>query len=333
MKRGLITFLSLWILALSSPLAAEELVIYSGRSDKFIKPAIKQFTQKTGIKVVLHTGSSTALLNKLKLEGKRTSADLYISNDAGNLQKGSELNLFVPMEAKKVAVIPANFRAKDNSWVGLSARARVLVVSTRDKSADFVKSVFDLADPRLKGKLAITHSSNESYIAGATVYLRATGSKAVKSWLSGMKSNVGTSVYNKHSKIVKAVASGRKAIGLVNHYYIYRHLAKKPDAAIRIVMPDQGKAGMGVAWNVAGVAIVKYSSKRKAAEQLVAFMISEAGQKQFTEVNREYPTRPGVPAAANVPKRSSYKIADIPMSELGEYRDATLDIIEAVGMP
>ena len=337
MKRGLISFLSLWIMLTSTlasgQLTAEELVVYSGRSDKFIKPVIKEFTAKTGIKVTLHSGSSTSLLNKLKLEGKRTSADLYISNDAGNLQKGSELNLFQPVDAKLVEVIPANLRAKDNSWIGLSARARVLVVSTKDKSLDFVKSVFDLADPSLKGKLAITHSSNGSYIAGVTVYLRSTDSKKVKSWLAGMKSNVGVSVFNKHSKIVKAVADGRKSIGLVNHYYIYRHLAKHPDAPIKIVMPDQGKNGMGVAWNVAGVAVVKHSSKKKAASQLIEYMVSEAGQKLFAEVNREYPARSGVSAAAVVPKRSSYKIADVPMTELGQYRNATLDIIEAVGMP
>lgn len=333
MKRAITALFALWMAAFSSQLFAEELIVYSGRSDKFIKPVIKAFTKQTGIKVVLHTGSSTALLNKLNLEAERTKADLYISNDAGNLQKGTEFKLFQPMDDKMVKVIPANFRAKDNSWVGLSARARVLVVSTKDKSADFVKSVFDLADPRLKGKLGITHSSNESYIAGVTVYLRANNEKVIKSWLNGMKTNVGSSVFNKHSKIVKAVANGRKSIGLVNHYYIYRHLAKHPDASIKVVLPDQRKDDMGVAWNVAGVAIVKHSSKKKAAQQLVEFMVSEAGQKLFAEVNQEYPTRPGVPAADKVPTRASYKVADVPMTDLGEYRSATLDIIEAVGMP
>jgi iron(III) transport system substrate-binding protein len=333
MKRGVLTLFTLWMMTVASQAVAEELVVFSGRSDKFIKPVAKEFTKKTGIKVVLHAGSSTALLNKLKLEGKRATADLYISNDAGTLQKGSELNLFQAIDAKLIGVIPQNYRAKDNTWVGLSARARVLVVSTKDKSADFVTSVFDLADPKLKGKLAITHSSNESYIAGATVYLRATNADKVKSWLTGIKDNVGTSVFNKHSKIVKAVADGRKSIGLVNHYYIYRHLAKHPDAPIKIVLPDQGKEGMGVAWNVAGAAIVKNSSRTEAARKLIEFMVSEAGQKLFAEVNREYPTRPGVPAAENVPKLSSYKVANVPMSDLGEYRNATLDIIESVGMP
>lgn len=334
MKRpGFIVFL-LSILSLLPGLSlAEGLVVYSGRSDKFVKPVVKAFTEKTGIPVTLHVGSSTALLNKLKLEGPRTTADVYISNDAGNLQKGSDFGLFQAMPAELVAEIPQNYRAADNSWVGLSARARVLVVSTRDHSADFVKSVFDLADPRLKGKLGITHSSNESYIAGVTVYLRATNEQKVKTWLQGMKANVDGSVFNKHSKIVKAVANGKKSIGLVNHYYIFRHLDKHPDAAIKIVMPDQGEKGMGVAWNVAGAALTARQKNSEAARKFIAFMVSAEGQKLFAEVNREYPTRKGVAAASMVPSRSSYKVADVPMSDLGKYRNATLDLIESVGMP
>ena len=90
---------------------------------------------------------------------------------------------------------------------------------------------------------------------------------------------------------------------------------------------------MDTASRNAGVAITKHTKKSKAANKLVEFFVSEAGQKQFAEVNREYPARPGVPAASNVPKLSSYKVADVPMSDLGKYRNATLDIIEAVGMP
>jgi len=312
---------------------AASLVVYSGRKDKFIKPAVAEFTKETGIKVLLHSGSSTSLLNKLKLEGENTSADLYISNDAGNLEKGKVMNLFAPVSAELVKAIPQNLRAEDNSWIGLSARARVLVVSTKDKSVGFVKSVFDLADPRLKGKLGITHSGNESYIAGVTVYMESVGKKKTREWLAGMKENVDGKVFNKHSKIVKAVAKGKRSVGLVNHYYIYRHLAKYPNAAIRIVLPDQGDKGMGVAWNVAGIAMTKHTQNKSAAERFIGFLISKKGQSLFTKVNREYPTRAGVAAAAEIPKAGSYKVAPVAMSVLGQQRNATLDLIESVGMP
>lgn len=313
--------------------AADELIVYSGRSDKFIKPVIKKFTEKTGIKVILHSAKSTALINKLRLESEHTKADLFISNDAGNLQIGSDQNLFMAMPDKTTAIIPDNFRAADNTWVGLSARARVLVINTNAKNIDFVDSVFDLANPKLKNRLGITNSTNGSYIAGVTVYMLAAGRSATKDWLAGMKSNVGSAVFNKHSKIVKAVAKGKKDVGLVNHYYIYRHLAKHPNAPIRIVLPDQKDNQIGIAWNVAGIAISKYTKHKENAIKLVEFLVSETGQKLFAETNREYPTRPNIASAPEIPPVSSFKVARVPMYELGKKRNATIDLIEEAGMP
>ena len=321
------------ILTSSLAWASDELVIYSGRKDKFVEPAVEKFTEQTGIKVVLHSGESTALLNKMQIEEGRTQADLFISNDAGNLQKGSEMGLFSAMPGNLINEVPENLRSSNNEWTGLSARARVLVVNTNAKDLDWLTSVFDLANPRLKGRLGLTHSANESYIAGATVYMEAAGKKKTASWLEGMKANVNGEVFSKHSKIVKAVASGRRDVGLVNHYYIYRHLAKHADAPIKIVLPDQGEGGIGVAWNVAGIAISKHSSNQIAAQRFVKFLVSESGQKTFAEMNSEYPVRPGIAAAKAVPAVGSYKVANVPMLELGRKRDATIDLIESIGMP
>ena len=312
--------------------AAETLIIYSGRSDKFVKPVVEAFTRDTGIEVVLHSAKSTELLNKLRLEGERTTADLYLSNDAGNLQKGTDLGLFRALPESMVSVIAPGMRAQDNSWVGLSARARVLVVNSQAEGLDAIQSVFDLAEPALKDRLAITNSANGSFIAGVTVYMLKAGEEKTRGWLEGIKANAGDRVYAKHSKIVADVAAGRKDIGLVNHYYIYRHLAKQPDAPIEIRLPDQQDGGMGVAWNVAGIAVSKHSDN-PAAVQLVEYLLSEAGQRMFAEENSEYPVRTGVPAASAVPAAGSYRVADVPMADLGTHRDATLDLLESVGMP
>lgn len=323
------------ITAMSPAQAAQPdfLVIYSGRSDKFVKPVIEKFTSETGIKVILHSAKSTELINKLRIEGKRTEADLLISNDAGNLQVGSDFGLFSPLSDALVKDIDPQYRAPDNTWIGLSARARVLVVNkARADELGYVKSVMDLADPRLKGKLAITNSANGSFIAGVTVYQELLGDERVLSWLKGMKVNSEGKVYNKHSKVVKDVAAGKKDIGLVNHYYIYRHLDKNPDAPIQILLPDQGEKGMGIAWNVAGIAIVKHSKKKALAEKLVSYLVSEKGQYTFANINREYPTRKGVSAAKEVPETGSFKVAKVPMFELGRKRNKTLDLIEEAGM-
>jgi len=293
----LLIFLFPFILVLTQSttlFASESLVIYSGRSDKFVKPVIEEFTRQTGIHVTLHSGKSTALLNKLKVEGNRTDADLFLSNDAGTLQRGSDLGLFRFMGEKIISAVSPALRAPDNTWVGLSARARVLVVNTQGPWANKKLSVFDLAKPEFKDKLGITNSTNGSYIAGVTVYMESAGKEKTRQWLEGMKANVDSKVFNKHSKIVKAVARGKKQVGLVKS---------------------------------------KYSKKSDAAKKLVAFLISKAGQKQFAETNREYPTRKRVEAHADVPAAGSYKIANTPMAVLGKQRNETIDLIEKVGMP
>lgn len=334
MKRFIALVTACCALGLAAPVYAEEtLVIYSGRSDKFVKPAVDEFSKRTGIKIILHNAKSTALLNKLRVEKDRTEADLFLSNDAGNLQTGSQLGLFQPINETLISVIDPKLRAPDHTWVGLSARARVLVVNNNSKEAATVKSVFDLADKRFKDRLAITDSTNESYIAGVTVYMEAAGEARTRKWLKGMKRNVNGKVFAKHSKIVQAVAAGKKDVGLVNHYYIYRHLAKEPNAPIRIVLPDQGDKGIGVAWNVAGIAISKYSKNRELAEKFIGFLVSEEGQKMFAGANREYPTRKGVKASPEVPAAGSYKVANVPMYQLFKQRTHTIDLIESVGMP
>jgi len=312
--------------------ADDELVVYSGRSDKFVKPVIKEFTKETGIKVILHSAKSTALLNKLKVEGERTHADLYLSNDAGNLQLGGQMGLFQPLPKNVVEVIDPTLRAADGSWVGLSARARVLVANT-DVDASFVKSVFDLADPRLKDRIAVTHSGNGSFIAGVTVYMEAAGVEKTREWLKGVKENAAGRTFDKHSKVVNAVASGKRAVGLVNHYYIYRHLDEKPNAPLKVIVPDQGEGEMGVAWNVAGIAISKHTQKSAEAVKFVEYLVSEKGQQLFAEVNREYPARKGVASAIEIPAADSIRAAGVRMETLGKQRNATIDLLEAVGMP
>jgi len=320
---------------LASPLHAadDELIIYSGRSDKFVRPVMDRFTEKTGIKVILHSSSATSLLNKLRLEGPRTQADAFLSNDAGSLQIGEEMGFFGEISPDIADVIKPTLRSPNARWLGLSARARVLVVNKNSPQANTIKSVFDLAAPQLKGRLGITNSSNESFIAGATVYQLAAGEEKTRAWLQGIKDNSNGQVFNKHSKIVAAVASGKLDVGLVNHYYIYRHLDEHPQAPIRIVMPDQQASGIGLAWNVAGIAISKYSNKRVQLEKLLTFLVSREGQQLFSEVNREYPARTDVKTALAIPALNTLKIADVPMYKLGQMRNHTLDLIEAVGMP
>ena len=164
--------------------------------------------------------------------------------------------------------IPAQFRASDNSWIGLSGRFWIVVYNTTMVKPDQIKSLLDLADPQWKDKIAIPNSGSEYLQAGVSVISATHGDEQTKQFLQGLKTNAGTQVYQKSSQIVEAVAKGQVAVGIVNHYYIYRHLAAQPTAPIAALMPDQQEGGMGAIMNVAGIGVdtrVQARRQRQAA--------------------------------------------------------------------
>ena len=93
-------------------------------------------------------------------------------------------------------------------------------------------------------------------------------------FLQGIRDNAGNEVYGKNRQIVDAVAKGKVAVGIVNHYYIFRHLAKDPKAPIAPLITDQDEGGMGAIMNVAGIGLTAHAKHVSAANQLITFLMS-----------------------------------------------------------
>jgi iron(III) transport system substrate-binding protein len=332
----LLCLLSAWLCVLGTALpvpAAEHLVVYSGRAERLIKPVLDAFQTKTGIQVDLLSSGSTELVNRLQAEGLRTPADIFITNDAGSLDRAHELGLLLPLASKEIdQVIPATFRAPDNSWVGLSGRVWVLTYNTSQVTPKDLTSLFDLADPKWKGRIAIPNAGSEYLQAGVSVIQASHGDDRTRRFLEGLKANAGTQVFGKSSQIVEAVAKGQAAVGIVNHYYIYRHLATQPNAPIAILMPDQQQGGMGAILNAAGVGIVKQTRHAEAATRLVEFLVSQEGQKMFADLNKEYPIRADVAPDPALPPRNSFRTTTVPLARLSELREPAMALIEKSGL-
>ncbi|MFQ5991571.1 MAG: extracellular solute-binding protein [Nitrospiraceae bacterium] len=318
-----------------SPLRAEtdRLVVYSGRAERLIKPVLDSFQDRTGITVGLLSSGTTELVNRLRAEGPRTQADLFITNDAGSLEKARELGLLRPLPMPEVdRAIPSQFRSPDNRWIGLSGRVWIVVYNTKQVKPSDVTSILDLADPLWKGKIGIPNAGSEYLQAGVSVIKEVHGVERTRQFLQGLKANAGRHVYGKSSQIVRAVAKGQVAMGIVNHYYIYRHLAAHPKAPIAALIPDQQEGEMGAIMNVAGVGVTAQTRHLDAAKRLVQFLVSQAGQKMFADLNKEYPLHPGVQADPVLPPRQSFRAALVPLVRLGELREPTMTLIEQVGL-
>ncbi|SDF66964.1 extracellular solute-binding protein [Sporolituus thermophilus] len=307
-----------------------QLVVYSGRNEKLIKPVIEQFEKETGIKVVLRAGGASELANAVMEEKNNPQADVFIANDAGTLEVLRSQGLFQPNNSDAVKKVPADLRADDGSWVGVSARSRVIMYNTKlVKESELPKSLFDLADPKWKGQVAMAISSNESVVGNVTVIRQVKGDKAAEDFLTALKAN-DVKVLKGHTEVRQAVGKGEFKLGWVNHYYY--ELEKAAGSPVAAIYPDQGPSDMGVAVNVAGVGIIKGAKNTEAAKKFIAFLLQPSIQKIFAEVNYEYPVIPGVPAKAEK-SLNDFKRADVKLEVLGKELKNSMNLLEKVGMP
>ena len=307
---------------------SKELVIYSGRKEPLFIPIVKKFEEKTGIKVILHSGETPALANAILEEKTNPKADVFIAGDAGTLEKLNMENILLPNSSNLIDDLDPKFKAENGSWVSVSARARIIMYNTNLVSEnDLPKSMLDLTDPKWKGQIGIQLSSNESFIAQITAMRHVMGNVATEKYLMDLKSNNPVSLKSS-TDIRKAVGSGELKLGMTNHYYYF--LEKHEGSPVGIIYPDQDS--MGTTINISGAGILKGAKNLENAKLFVDFLLGKEIQKMFAELNYEMPVMEGVEVKEARPM-SQIKSIDIKLEELGKELDNTINLMEKVNLP
>ena len=268
----------------------DTLTIYSGRSETLVAPIIQQFSEASGIDVVVKYGSTPEMAATLLEEGDRSPADLFFAQDPGGL--GAVEAMLAPLSGELLEQVPAWARSSQSTWVGVSGRARVLVYNTsRLTPADLPYDLFVLTDPQWKGRIgwAPTNGSFQAMVTGMRALW---GEEETLQWLQAIQQN-SPRTYPNNSTQVAAAAAGEIDVGLVNHYYLYRFLAEEGDAfpARNYYLPAGGPGSLVM---VAGAGILSTSDQAEQAEWFLAFMLSPVAQQYFASQTFEYPLVDGI---------------------------------------
>jgi iron(III) transport system substrate-binding protein len=308
------------------------LVIYSGRSEPLIQPVLDAFqAQHPDVEIRLKSGDNSELANALLEEQNNPQADIFITTELLTVQSLNAQGVFQAYRSPAAQAFPAEFNGPNGGWTGITRRARVIMYNTELVPAgEAPTSIFDLTDPKWKGQIAAAGSSNGSMQAQIAAMRQLLGEAATETWLRDLLANEVT-FFGGHTDVRKAVGAGEFKIGLVNHYYY--HLQKEEGSPVGIVYPDQGEDQIGLITNATAVAIVKGAANPAAAQALVDFLVSPAGQEIFARLNFEYPLAPGAPLHPDVAPLDSFRLADVDVAEAALSLDETFDLIEKAGLP
>ncbi|MEM8961254.1 MAG: extracellular solute-binding protein [Acidobacteriota bacterium] len=310
----------------TAPAEAGTLTVYSGRNESLIGPILEQFEAWSGTEVEVRYASTAELTATLLEEGDASPADVFIAQDAGALGALAASGRFVALPDDVVSTVPASFRDPENLWVGLSGRARVVTYNPDRISVDELpKTLEEVTEPRYKGRFGLA-PTNASFQAHMAAYSVENGAEALATLLAGFKANEPSS-YPKNTPLVEAVVNGEIDFGLTNHYYLWRALAEAPDAPGRnFTMPGSGVAGFV---NLAGVGVI---SDHPVANKLVAYLLSEDGQRYFADETYEYPLTAEVEPSVDLAPLDEQLESQIDFAAVSDALEATLEAIVASGL-
>ncbi len=306
----------------SQAAAPPALTLYAAQHNQLVDMVIAAFTKQTGIAVKTRYGEAPELAAQIVREGARSPADMFFTENSPELVLLDEKKLLAPVDPATLQAVPTKYNPTTGDWVAVLVRENVLAFDpSKVKDADLPASIYDLAKPEWKGKIAIAPSDADFLpLIAASVALK--GRDATLAWLKGLKANA--AVFDDDEGVVAAVERGTVAVGVINNYYYYRARAEQGVDKTRSQIHHFAGGDLGALLNVSGAGVLKSSKHAAEAQKFVAFLVSTPVQDMIgkSDVDFEYPLAAGVAPNPALKAMDQLQPPDVSIKQLGDDADA-----------
>lgn len=323
--------------------------IYSTRHYGDMEAPFIKFQEETGIEIRVSAGTPIDLFSRLQADiarGDRSVADLFLSIDAGVLDKAAEEGLLQPIQSDVLdANVAPEFRDPDGHWYGLSIRMRTLVYNPENVSADELEQLNtyeDLGSDIWAGRVCMRPASHIYTVSLFSSIVYHQGEEAALPIVESIANNVSRYI-NSDTSIIQAVAAGECDVAFVNHYYLARLAngdAQAQETFNSVAIKWMNQEENGVFFNVNGAGVIKNAANYDNAVRFIEYMSALENQcgelTCFPGSNYELPTNPQAEpndtVISFVEKFGEYKLdTEYPLWEYGAYQDASIAIMEQAG--
>ncbi|HRY25539.1 MAG TPA: Fe(3+) ABC transporter substrate-binding protein [Geminicoccaceae bacterium] len=324
---------------LAGAASAAEVNVYSARHYDTDAQLYSDFTKETGIEINLIEGNAEELVERIKLEGANSPADVLITVDAGRLWRADQEGVFQPLRSAVLEErIPAEFRHPDGDWFGYTTRARLIFYNKETADPALAQTYEDLARPELEGELCIRSSSNIYNLSLMGSLIEHLGEDAAAEWAKGVAGNLARPPEGGDTDQIVAVANGLCDFAVANHYYYVRLMTsddpadREVAAKVGVIFPNQADRGTHV--NISGAGMVATSPNPENARAFLEYLASDSAQTYFIAGNSEFPTVPGVafenPALEEI-GAMDFKRDTVPVAVFGENQPLAQVLMDEAG--
>jgi len=299
--------------------SAGSITLYSGQHEQTTQSLIAAFEKSTGVKVNVRFDDEDTFTDEIVMEASHPIADVLYTENSPPLEHLQQKGLLAAVDPATLAKTPASYDSPQGDWVGISARASVLIYNpSLISKSQLPTMVLQLAGPRYKGKLALSAAETDFQPIVTSVY-RTYGQAKTLAWLRGTAANAGNHLYPDNETLADEVNRGAVAFGVVNQYYWYRMGAELGKAKIHSKIAYFAPHDPGYVLDVSGAAVLKSSKNPAGAQKFLAFLVSKQGQEIIAHsFSFEYPLDDGVQTAAAETPFSQLEPNSITIPELGD---------------
>jgi iron(III) transport system substrate-binding protein len=297
-KRSFLGALWLGVLFAAPAWAQQKVTIYSAAPQDLIDHVVPAFEKASGIKVELIKGGSGDLINRMKAEAGRQSADVLFSVSSEVVEANAKLfSKFTPDNAR---FLGENFKVNDAA-VPFTAVATSFGVNTKLLTpAQYPRTWADLAKPAYKGKISAGRpdKSGSAFIQLATI-LQVYGED--KGWELYTRILDNLVLSNSSGAVSKFVNDGEAQIGISNEDTLLKY--KVGGGPVELLYPEDGTSAVADV-----MALSATPANAAGGKAFIEFMLSKPAQEILDSVGRR-PVRSDVVTKSVLTPLAKLKVA------------------------
>lgn len=293
------------------PVPENAVVVYSAADREYAQPILDAFQrQLPGVEVTsqfdIESTKTVGLANRIVAEATKTRCDVFWNNEIMHTLTLEKKGLLQPITWDVPSNWPGAMRSSRNCWMGIAARARVLIVNRQLLPPDATRpsSVMDLADAQWAGRCGIALPLFGTTATHFTVLIQHLGDAAAETFLRQVAQNA--VVLSGNKQVAIQVASGQLAWGLTDT----DDALVEMDAGmpVEIIYPDQRPEQMGALRIPNTVAVIAGGPHPVAAAQLANYLVSEKTEGRLAMgASGQFPVRPEHPETSRAQQDPSGK--------------------------
>ena len=287
---------------------ARTVTIYVSTDRVFSEPILREYERQSGVTVnpVYDTEEtkSTGLANRLLAETSRPQADVFWSNEPVRTLVLKSRGVLAPYRSPSAEGIPPALVDPEGHWTGFSARMRVIAYNTKlVKPDEAPQSVFDLADPKWRGQVALADPRFGSTSFHVAALYAIAGDDKMDDFFRRLKENR-VRVVPGNSVVRDLVARGDVKVGLTDTDDV--NVALEDEQPIAMVLPDKHGLGVPVMPNM--VSLIANAPHADEARRLIDYLLSADVERQLAQSAAvQIPLHVGVPGPKNIPAIDTFK--------------------------